>query len=115
MSLTPLDSVTTDWYVYLVRMRSNALYCGITTDVERRFKQHSNGSGAKALKGKGPLILAWSSHAGTSRSEASKIECKIKRLTKAQKEQLTTGKLDLSTIIEKSEGARARIVSSNTC
>ncbi|HAS61413.1 MAG TPA: hypothetical protein DCS35_01880, partial [Vibrio sp.] len=42
------ESNVTNWSVYLVRMRSNALYCGITTDVTRRFEQHVCGNGAKA-------------------------------------------------------------------
>ncbi|MFA0698033.1 GIY-YIG nuclease family protein, partial [Vibrio sp. 10N.222.49.C9] len=49
-----------EWFVYLIRNRHNALYCGVTNDLERRFSQHANGTGAKALKGKGPLTLEWS-------------------------------------------------------
>jgi len=89
-----------DWYVYLVRMRNNALYCGITTDVERRFLQHCNGTGAKALKGKGPLELVWSQLVGDSRSSASKVEYRIKRLTKPQKESLVSGIEELSNLVE---------------
>lgn len=81
------------WYVYLIRMRNNALYCGITTDVSRRFLQHQQGVGAKALKGKGPLTLEWHCPAGTNRSSASKIEYQIKRLTKVKKEQLISGQI----------------------
>jgi len=79
-----------NWYVYLIRMRNNALYCGITTNVERRFKQHQQGTGAKALKGKGPLTLEWYQRAGNNRSSASKLEYQIKRLSKQKKEQLIT-------------------------
>lgn len=97
---TSLTKKHPDWYVYLVRMRSNALYCGITTDVERRFLQHSKGTGAKALKGKGPLVLVWSQVVGSSRGQASKVEYKIKRLTKFQKEALVSGTKELSSLIE---------------
>ncbi|CAM2888977.1 GIY-YIG nuclease family protein [Vibrio neptunius] len=85
-----------DWYVYLIRTRLNALYCGITTDVERRYSQHQLGTGAKALKGKGPLTLEWSAKVGQSRSFASKIECRVKKLTKSQKEQLISGSSNLT-------------------
>ncbi|MCG6258622.1 GIY-YIG nuclease family protein, partial [Vibrio furnissii] len=40
-----------DWSVYLIRTRLNALYCGISNNVERRFCMHQQGKGAKALKG----------------------------------------------------------------
>jgi putative endonuclease len=80
-----------DWYVYLIRMSNNALYCGITTDVDRRFRQHCNGTGAKALKGKGPLKLEWFEHIGSSRSQASIVEYRIKQLSKVKKEQIVSG------------------------
>lgn len=99
-----MDSIeskpTSDWYIYLIRMRNNALYCGITTDVERRFSEHQRGIGAKALKGKGPLELAWSHQAGSTRSSASKLEYKIKRLTKSQKESLVSGTKKLSNLVD---------------
>lgn len=88
-----------DWHVYLIRTRSNALYCGITTDVERRFSQHTSGKGAKALKGKGPLQLVWHNLAGTSRSEASKVEHQIKKLPKSTKERLVRGELELFALV----------------
>jgi putative endonuclease len=75
-------------------MRNNALYCGITTDVQRRFKQHQQGTGAKALKGKGPLKLEWFKPAGADRSTASKLEYQIKRLPKHKKEQLIVHQQD---------------------
>ena len=50
----------TPWYLYLIRTADNKLYTGITTDVERRYQQHQSGKGAKALRGKGELTLAFS-------------------------------------------------------
>ncbi|WP_372079805.1 GIY-YIG nuclease family protein [Vibrio amylolyticus] len=84
-----------NWFVYFVRTPSNALYCGITTDVKRRFQQHCCGKGAKALKGKAPLVLEWSELAGSNRSEASQIEYQVKRLTKVKKEALVLGEVTL--------------------
>lgn len=55
-----LAELPSPWFVYLVRCANNALYCGITTDVSRRFAQHQKGRGAKALRGKGPLD--WCGH-----------------------------------------------------
>ncbi|TCN95522.1 putative endonuclease [Vibrio crassostreae] len=81
-----------DWVVYLIRNRHNALYCGVTNNLERRFEQHQTGKGAKALKGKGPLKLVWSSDVG-SKSEALKTEYAIKQLPKSRKEKLVSLKL----------------------
>ncbi|EHK9002847.1 GIY-YIG nuclease family protein [Vibrio vulnificus] len=81
-----------DWSVYLNRTRLNALYCGISNNVERRFCMHQQGKGAKALKGKGPLELVWSVPVG-SKSMALKLERHIKTLRKQDKERLVKGDL----------------------
>ena len=76
-----------NWYLYLIREKNNALYCGITTDVLRRLTQHKEGKGAKALKGKAPLTLVFQCEIGT-RSRASQLEYQVKQLNKAIKERL---------------------------
>lgn len=90
-----MNSASSGWYVYLIRNRSGALYCGISTDVIRRFREH-NASGpraARALRGKGPLSLEFSQLIG-SRSQALKMEYRIKRLPKLMKEAvIARGKL----------------------
>lgn len=73
----------------MIRTSRGLIYTGITTDIKRRLRQH-NGEikgGAKALRGKGPhtLLALWSTG---SRSEASKLECYLKSLTKANKENI---------------------------
>ncbi|MNP72547.1 GIY-YIG nuclease superfamily protein [compost metagenome] len=56
----------------------------------RRFLEHQTGKGAKALRGKGELTLAFSAPVG-ERSLALKMEYRIKQLTKRQKERLVAG------------------------
>ncbi|WP_080190148.1 GIY-YIG nuclease family protein [Salmonella enterica] len=84
-----LMATMTPWYLYLIRTEDNALYTGITTDVARRYRQHQTGKGAKALRGKGELTLAFAAQVG-DRSLALRIEYRIKQLTKRQKERLVT-------------------------
>ncbi|CDL29320.1 FIG137864: putative endonuclease containing a URI domain [Escherichia coli ISC7] len=50
----------------MIRTADNKLYTGITTDVERRYQQHQSGKGAKALRGKGELTLAFFCASGRS-------------------------------------------------
>ncbi|WP_435367358.1 GIY-YIG nuclease family protein [Kosakonia sacchari] len=85
-----LNIVMTPWFLYLIRTADNMLYTGITTDVARRFTQHQSGKGAKALRGKGALALAFSAEVG-ERSLALRLEYRIKQLTKCQKERLVAG------------------------
>ncbi|WP_233969982.1 GIY-YIG nuclease family protein [Pectobacterium versatile] len=75
------------WYLYILRTVAGSLYTGITTDVSRRLNQHQTGKGAKALRGKGELTLVFHCLVG-DRSDALKLEYRIKQLKKNQKERL---------------------------
>lgn len=87
------------WFLYLIRTADNRLYTGITTDVSRRFCQHQDGKGAKALRGKGELHLAFSKEVG-ERSLALRLEYRIKQLTKRQKERLVAGDGSFEALLE---------------
>ncbi|MBU9822227.1 GIY-YIG nuclease family protein [Rahnella sp. BCC 1045] len=75
------------WFLYMLRTPTGMLYTGITTDVTRRLARHQTGKGAKALRGKGALELVFHCVAG-DRSLASKLEIRVKKLSKPQKELL---------------------------
>ena len=78
------------WYLYIVRCADTALYTGITTDVVRRLAEHREGKGAKYLRGKGPLQLVFAVEAG-SRAQALRMEVKLKRLDRCDKEAIAQG------------------------
>ncbi len=91
--MKPNDPATTpskpQWYVYLLRCGSGALYTGITTDLSRRLAEHrdGNGKGAKYLRGKEPLHLVFKKAIG-AKGVALSVEVRIKKLSKAHKEIL---------------------------
>ena len=60
------------------------LYTGITDDLHRRLKAHSEGKGAKYTRGRGPLILRYRETL-PDKSTALKRESAIKRLRKSEK------------------------------
>ncbi len=80
----------------MIRCKLGKLYTGITTDVDRRFAEHAgNGKkGAKALRGKSPLTLVMKKKVG-SKGKALKLEAKIKKLPKTEKELLIDGKIKI--------------------
>lgn len=86
----------TPWSLYVIRCADASLYTGITTDVSQRFAEHCQGGrrAAKYLRGRGPLQLVFSAQVG-DRSEASRLEWKVKRLNKVQKERLVVEGLAL--------------------
>ena len=81
-----------EWYLYLIRVKNGSLYTGIAMDVERRFSEHVVGGkkGAKYLRGRGPLKLVFRQKVG-SRSQALKTEAVVKKMPRAQKENLIRG------------------------
>jgi putative endonuclease len=82
------------WYVYIIENRLAHYYTGICTDIERRFVEHQSSGPrcAKALKGKGPLVLKFWCIVDTH-SEALKIEIWIKKLSKPNKIKLVNNSL----------------------
>ena len=55
------EDTTPQWYVYLMRCSDNSLYTGVTTDPERRVREHNGelkGKGAKYTRTRRPVTLA---------------------------------------------------------
>jgi len=78
-----------DWYLYMVRCRDGSLYTGISTNIDRRIAEHRRGghAGSKYLKGRAPLTLLLQKRLG-SRWLALKVENRVKKLSKAEKEKM---------------------------
>lgn len=75
------------WQVYIIRTVSGKLYTGITTDINRRLKEHENKKGAKYFRLEKPENIVFLEH-HQNRSEATKREIQIKKLNKKEKEAL---------------------------
>ncbi len=73
----------------MVRCSDHSLYTGIAKDVTRRVNEHNNSNklGAKYTKARRPVELVYQKNA-ESRSDASKKEHKLRKLTKSEKEKL---------------------------
>ena len=75
------------YYVYIIQCHDTSLYTGITTDLDRRIKQH-NGElpgGAKYTSARQPVTLVYQENF-PDRSSATKEEMRIKKLTRKEKE-----------------------------
>lgn len=77
------------YYIYMIRLHDNSLYTGITTDLQRRMREHvlKLKTAASYTKSRDVLSLeaVWKSE---DRSSASILEAKIKKLPKYKKEAL---------------------------
>lgn len=83
-----MNATATNWYVYILQCSDKTLYIGITNNLQRRINQHNNKKGAKYTKGRTPVILL-KSFTVDNKSEALKLEYKIKQLPKQDKLNFT--------------------------
>lgn len=75
------------WRVYMLRCRDNTLYTGVTTDVERRLKEHNNAkNGSRCTRSRLPVCLVYS-EPQLDRASALKREAEIKSWRKEKKEE----------------------------
>ena len=79
-------------WTYILRLKSGQLYIGSTTDLDRRFAEHTAGQACRTTKLDPPVKVVYSESFPTF-SEARKREAQIKRWTRAKKEALVSGDL----------------------
>lgn len=74
-------------YVYILKCKDETLYTGWTNDLEKRFKAHKEGKGAKYTRGRGPLELVYFEEY-EEKSSALKREYEIKKMKRVDKLKL---------------------------
>ena len=72
------------WWVYIIECGDGSLYTGISNKVSKRLLAHNDGKGAKYTRSRLPVNLKWVKRC-FNRSGASKLEHKIKQLTRKEK------------------------------
>ena len=72
------------WFVYILECEDGLLYTGITNNLERRFKEHSQGQGGHYTHCTKPKkMLFWERH--EKRVAAQEREIQIKKWSRAKK------------------------------
>ncbi|MAI59024.1 MAG: endonuclease [Rhodobacteraceae bacterium] len=74
------------WKMYVLKCSDGSLYCGVTTDLDRRFQEHSLGTGAKYTRSRLPVLVVYSEK-HENRSQAQIAESAFKKLTRKKKEE----------------------------
>jgi len=86
--------------LYIVRCANGSLYTGIATDVQKRLAEHeSSPRGSRYLRGKGPLEIVFTEVVG-DRAIASRLEHRVKQLSRTQKMELIDGRRQLAELVE---------------
>ncbi|RDL43968.1 GIY-YIG nuclease family protein [Marinomonas piezotolerans] len=87
------------WFVYMIKTHKNTLYTGVTTDVERRFREHASQGvkSARYLRGKAPLELVWVASVD-DKQMAMRLEYRIKQLPRKTKDKLVANEHTLESL-----------------
>jgi len=73
------------WHLYIVKCNDGTLYTGVTTNIDRRIREHnSTKRGAKYTRSRRPVELVWTKEY-ENRSEVQSAEYEFKKLTHKQK------------------------------
>lgn len=81
------------WF-YILRLKSGGLYTGSTTDLHSRMKDHFSGNGSRTTSLDRPTHNALTEEYETY-DEALAREQQVKRWSRAKKEALVAGNIDL--------------------
>jgi putative endonuclease len=76
------------YWIYVLRLANGSYYTGYTSDLDRRFRAHRSGRGAKLTRSFAPVAVAacWKLHA--PKGTAMRIEALIKGRTRTAKQGL---------------------------
>ena len=89
-TLQNIPELPTGWCCYLLLCSDGSYYCGITSNLLHRIRDHASGKGGTYTKGTKPLALVWYS-SERDRHAAARREQQIKGWGKGKKQKLAGG------------------------
>ena len=99
--MTDTPATSTSWWLYILDC-DGRLYTGISTDPERRYREHLAG-GARAAKfsrASKNIEMKYSVEVG-ERSLALRLEYGVKQLARPAKLEIVEGELGLAALVER--------------
>ena len=77
------------WSLYILECRDGSFYTGVSTDIDRRFREHQKGTASRYTRTHLPVAIVYREECG-SRSAALSRECVVKSLSRTDKEELVS-------------------------
>jgi putative endonuclease len=78
------------WHLYILRCGDGSYYTGVTTDIDRRVREHQEGKASRYTRTHLPVALVHREECG-DRSRALSRECAVKSLSRTAKNALISG------------------------
>jgi putative endonuclease len=84
------------YWVYILLCSNNTYYTGYTTDLQKRYQSHVDGTGrCKYTRSFKPICIAQSWQINGSKAQAMKVERYIKKLSRNEKKEIIAEPLKL--------------------
>lgn len=77
--------------VYLLECRDGSYYCGITTDIQQRLRQHNEGIASRYTRGRTPVSVRACTPYLFSKSLALQLERRVKQCPRHKKDEAMAG------------------------
>jgi len=87
----PNASAGAIWFLYILGCCDGSFYTGVTTDIDRRLREHQEGKASRYTRTRRPIALVYQEECGT-RSQSLARECAVKSLSRQRKEKLISGR-----------------------
>jgi len=81
------------WYLYITKNQNSAFYTGITSNLERRLKEHLRGKGGYYTRHNKPQKLPYTEQFDSTVAAQAR-ETQIKRWSRKKKRALIEGSID---------------------
>ncbi|HHF7344566.1 TPA: GIY-YIG nuclease family protein [Legionella feeleii] len=95
------------YWVYILLCSNNTYYTGYTTDLDKRYQSHVNGTGrCKYTRSFKPICIAQSWKINGSKAQALRIERYIKKLSHSEKQKIIAEPLDFLTRVMSESGTQ---------
>lgn len=87
----PNAAIEAVWFLYILGCCDGSFYTGVTTDIDRRLREHQEGKASRYTRTRRPVVLVYQEKCGT-RSQSLARECAVKSLSRQRKEELISGR-----------------------
>ena len=77
-----------EYTLYILLCDNQTLYTGITTDLDKRYQLHCNGTAAKYTRSFKPIAILKYWVIGSDRGQAQQLEYHVKKLPRTTKEHI---------------------------
>ncbi len=83
----PTEAPEAVWSLYILECSDGSFYTGVSTDIDRRLREHEKGTASRYTRTRRPVVLLYREECG-SRASSLARECAVKSMSRQTKKKL---------------------------